>query len=167
MQRTYINRFLQGVTFEVFSELFVDGLEHWSVWKKCTHTHTHTKQYTFVAWDSIHQNMYLPRKGDFIAASTIPTSSCRLLGSWASPEAKAARASAWRPRYWRATPCRKYACRGKEERHAVYEYTLVATCIFIFSYVNMASLSSFSINDHQAFVLFNWVRFYINARLLS
>lgn len=52
---------------------------------------------------------YLPLIGDFMAASTIPTRSWRLLGSWASPDAKAARASAWRPRYWRATPCRKYA----------------------------------------------------------
>lgn len=45
-----------------------------------------------------------PLRGDFMAASTIPTSSWRLLGSWARPEANAARASAWRPRYCRATP---------------------------------------------------------------
>lgn len=44
-------------------------------------------------------NVDLPRRGDFMAASTMPTSSCRLLGSWARPEAKAASASAWRPRY--------------------------------------------------------------------
>ena len=61
-------------------------------------------------------NKYLPRNGDFIAASTMPTSSCKLLGSWARPEANAASASAWRPRYWRATPCRKYACRRREGR---------------------------------------------------
>lgn len=72
-----------------------------------------------------------------MAASTMPTSSCRLLGSWASPEAKAASASACRPRYWRATPCRKYACRGREGRrvraavsvpqHLVYTQTLADT----------------------------------------
>lgn len=62
-----------------------------------------------------------PRNGDFIAASTMPTSSCRLLGSWASPEAKAASASAWRPRYWRATPCRKYACKQKNKREQSYQ----------------------------------------------
>lgn len=49
----------------------------------------------------------LPLRGDFMAASTMPTSSWRLLGSWARPEANAARASAWRPRYCRATPWRK------------------------------------------------------------
>lgn len=52
--------------------------------------------------------------GDFMAASTIPTRSWRLLGSWASPDAKAARASAWRPRYCRATPCRKYAWKRRQ-----------------------------------------------------
>lgn len=58
---------------------------------------------------------HLPRMGDFMAASTMPTRSCRLLGSCASPDANAASASAWRPRYWRATPCRKYACKNREE----------------------------------------------------
>lgn len=66
--------------------------------------------------NTISHYILLPRNGDFMAASTMPTSSCRLLGSWASPEAKAASASACRPRYWRATPCRKYACGGREGR---------------------------------------------------
>lgn len=88
-------------------------------------------------WQNEHYQLLnsLPRNGDFMAASTIPTNNCRLLGSWASPEAKAASASAWRPRYWRATPCRKYACRGREGGHVrapvlmVYTYTLADTLI--------------------------------------
>lgn len=62
----------------------------------------------------VHQ--HLPRMGDFMAASTMPTRSCRLLGSCASPDANAASASAWRPRYWRATPCRKYACKNRGKK---------------------------------------------------
>lgn len=56
------------------------------------HRHRHT-------YKCVHPLSFLPRSGDFMAASTMPTSSWRLLGSWASPEAKAASASAWRPRY--------------------------------------------------------------------
>lgn len=69
----------------------------------------------------------LPRSGDFMAASTIPTRSWRLLGSWANPEAKAASASAWRPRYWRATPCRKYACWRRETKTRVRFVAHVST----------------------------------------
>lgn len=58
-------------------------------------------------WNTRGVRQSLPLRGDFMAASTIPTSSWRLLGSWARPEANAARASAWRPKYCRATPWRK------------------------------------------------------------
>lgn len=140
---TYISRFVYRVSLlRSVVSVFWAVVRRWFKTRKCvkevdTHYSTHLQRWT----QYIKQNMYLPRKGDFMAASTIPTSSCRLLGSWASPEAKAARASAWRPRYWRATPCRKYACRRKEGRHMVYKYTLVAACIFIFSYVNMPPVS--------------------------
>ena len=41
----------------------------------------------------------LPLNGDFMAASISPASSCIDLGSWASPLAKAPRASACLPRH--------------------------------------------------------------------
>lgn len=67
--------------------------------QKKSDTHTRRPADTRAQSARVHLPHFSPRKGDFMAASTMPTSSCRLLGSWASPEAKAASASAWRPRY--------------------------------------------------------------------
>lgn len=100
----------------------------------------HSGPYFFASLKAREKNK--PRSGDFMAASTMPTSSCRLLGSWARPEAKAARASAWRPKYWRATPCRKYAC--KESGRKKHTHTHKRKWILVSWYIwhNFSTLQS-------------------------